>query len=208
MATPVHIKDPATGLQARVTNDKAIFVNNVTTSANDLTPAQLTRRKIFQMFVSNSAGSIELNVNGSVTPQEFKIPAQGDRTISIRKIRLLFNSVNMTLTVAGDLRRFGPVAAPGLTNGITGDFYQSGITTSIFTGAVQTIGGFFDSATSYANFPNGIAAGVDFLSLDFTFEEEIILPATFTDFMRIRVSDNLTGLALFRCLALGWQELA
>jgi hypothetical protein len=209
MALDTHIKDgEGTGYKAGVTNKHALKVTVLELSTQDLSADELTARKNFRGFLSNSSGSTDLNVNGSSTSVLFKMSAVSDATRWISGVRVLMNDVNLELDT-NDFRRFGTATAVStpLTNGLELYIEQGGIRTDLFVTPITTIGQFMDYADRYVNFINAVGTQEDFLSFDFDFDVSVALPPGSLDFVAMNVQDDLTNIDLFKVIARGRQEV-
>lgn len=199
------VRDGNSRRRASVSENNALVVGVQHLPAREQDVAVLTAKQLLQIFFVDAAGSGALNVDGSVTPVVFTLPPQPLTIQFITRIRLIFNDEQMDLSAAAELRRFGSAAAaPGLTNGLLLQVIQELVTTAVFTNPVRSISDFFNYNNSFVNFPNGIAAGEDFLSIDIIFEAPIVLINL--DTIQMTVQDNLTAVNLFSVLAFGWQE--
>jgi hypothetical protein len=209
MTVGIQIQDgEGTRVKAGVTPVQALKVNIVRTRAQDIDSNVLTGLTIYHEYLKNSAGSSNMDVNGSLAkPIVFFKNAEVGKTFYITHFRLIFNSTNMNTATAGELQRFGPVAAPGLTNGILLTITQNGNITNYFLDPIQSIIDFFNYSDSYVNFQDGISAGVDFLSFEFVLETPLILTEGSFDNISIYIRDNITAIALFRAILHGYYEV-
>lgn len=211
MTTPAHIVDGAgTGAHGKVTQDNALRASETHQRSSTIGSELLTANKLLREFMRTSAGSRDMNVNGSVTPVEFLLPAAASATITkyITSVRFLLNDATMTPSNAGDLRRFGAATAANtpLTNGILFDVFQGGTTTAEFSDPVRVLGDFFNYLDDFQSFVSGAGAGIDFLTMDFLFEKPIVLPRGSTDRAVITIRDNLSTVDKFQVLVFGWQD--
>lgn len=212
MPTPINIKD-GTGSQilAKVTKDHALLVSNQTRTIVEISPAELTRRKLFYEYLRReSDDSRDMTVDGSSTPQEFIMASAESSVRFIQLIRFIIEGDNFDLTASGDFRRWGSVAtAPGLTNGI--EFYalQSGVQTNIFYDPVKTMGDLFNYQTNFTNFINAVDSQADYLSIDIDMPADVALPLGVNDKIVVKINDNLVqaNFLKLRCLVKGTQEV-
>ena len=208
MSINVKIEDPCSGREAKVTSDGALKVSQVTRSSADISSAELTLHKQYRNFLVNSAGSEDMNVDGSVTPVEFGLEAQTSSIIWITSARFILNGVNLELDT-NDFRRFGAATASQtpLANGVEFFLEQSGVETQIFASPVTVIGDFMNYADNFTNFINTVGAQEDFLSFDFNFDVSIALAPGSIDYITVRINDDLTLIDLFQVIVRGYQEI-
>jgi hypothetical protein len=209
MPISTRIRDRLTGRVADVTQDHALKValsGGLQGSSVGKTPEELTAIKYYSGYLHNGS-SIDLNVDGSVTPVEF---VEESTTLCVKwitRVRILLNGTYFELNT-NDFRRFGAATAGGspLTNGIQFWVEQGGVTTQIFTSPVRYTGDFMNYAEDYTNIINAISAQSDFLSFDMQFVQPIVLPPTVTDKLVMKIRDNLTAISLFQVALDGYQE--
>lgn len=214
MSIASSIKDGRTGRTAIVDEDNALLVKSIpipTVSARD------DQVPFSQLFTSNgmTTGSSNMNVNGSVTAQEFKIisSSAGDRYIT---------NIAFTITdqVSGNvsLDRFGGIAA--LANGVKIFFETEQGRTSFQQGAgIQTnfelirlclgvpafgsAGDAFKLSQVYTNeygfFP------VLNIQRNFGFQWGIRLRQSQDQKIVVQINDDLTGVARFTAFATGFD---
>jgi len=209
VALPILIKDgEGSPREAGVTSDHALKVAIVSQSAFSTSVEVLTRYKAYRGFLTTSAGSKEMNVNGATTPVPFTLEALPGYTRFITKARFIINGVNFELS-GQDLKRFGAATTGGasLTNGIEFWVDQGGNITQMFADPIKQTVDFFAYQTGFENFVNAISAQSDFLSIDFDFETPVALPPDVTDIIVVNVRDDLSALGQFRCLLFGYQEI-
>lgn len=194
---------------ALVTEDGALLVGQQPRAIRDTPLGQLTRTKVYRAFLTNSAGSSDLTVSGSLaTPLEFFVGAQADRSIMVNGVRFVFHGDLMDMTAGSQVRRFGDAAAaPGLANGLLMQALQGGVTTDLFPGAVQSMADFFETTDFYYNFINGISSNVDYLAFQFDLPHPVIVPANGTDRFSVYVRDDLTAIDYFVVIVSGTYEL-
>ena len=212
MSIPTVIKDgTGSGTEAQVTSEHALLVSNKERIAVEISPAELTRRKLFfEFFKRESDDSRDMTVDGSVTPQEFILTAESEAVRWIEYIRIIIEGNNFDLTASGDFRRWGSIAAsPGLTNGIELYAIQSGTRSDIFYDPVQTMGDLFYYQTDYNNFINAVDSQADFLSVDIAMPVAVALPLGVEDKVICKINDNLVDIDFlkFQILARGYQEI-
>lgn len=206
MALDTIIRDgTGSGNDAKVTSDNALKVSTVDISISDQTIDDLTVKKQYRDWLRNSAGSADMNVDGSSTPVEFEETAEASKVKWLTSWRLIMHDESMELDT-NDFRRFGTAAiAPGLTNGIECYFKQGGRKVDVFLENVKMIGNFLDYADGYLNLINAISAQGDYLSFDFIFDQPVVLPAGSNDSIIMKISDDLSSLALMKVVIRGWQ---
>lgn len=194
-----------------VTPDHALLVSGTTRSAADTPVEELTRLKLFSEYLRRlSDNASGMNVDGSVTPQEFVLASVAGYTRWITHLRVFVEGNNFDTTISGDFRRWGAVAAsPGLANGTELFVEQGGVTTDIFYDPVKTMGDLFDYEDAFVNFSNAVTATADYLSIDFVPAVPIVLPSGNIDRIVARVNDNLVNANFlrFEILARGYQEI-
>lgn len=208
MSLPVIIRSGTGAIRdAHVTEEHALLVASQATDGFELSDSSLTRYKLFRTFLKNSAGSIEMNINGSVTPMEFTVTSEPGKILYISIMRFIINGTYFEMNTQ-DFRRFGAATVGGgsLTNGITLVAFQGGVQTSLFAYPIRQSGDFFDYADDFINLTNAVSAQSDFLSFDMHFLQPVVLPEAVEDRMVLTIRDNLTSVDQFRCLIRGWQE--
>jgi len=209
MAFPTNIED-GTGSRkrAKVTKDHALRVTTFDADGFETPDAALTRFKLYRTFLKDSAGSKNLNVNGSVTPVEFTATSEPGKILYVLQARVILNGTYFEMNT-NDFRRFGAATAGGgsLTNGITFKAIQGGIETLLFAEPVKQSGDFFNYQDDFVNLVNAVSAQSDFLSLDFHFGTPIVIPEAVTDKLVMTIQDNLTAIDLFQVLVRGYQEV-
>lgn len=194
------------GREAYVTENYALKVQNVPETSKGLPPEDLANIRLYRDFLK-SGGSPDMNVNGSVTPVEFSISSQLNRTVWITGVRFILEDVSLEMNTQ-DFRRFGTatVAGVGLTNGILFSTTQSGETIELVAEPIQFVGDFFSYADSYLNLINSVGSQEDFLTFDFNFEKPIVLAEGGNDKISVLIRDNLTAINKFQVLVRGYQE--
>lgn len=208
MSTPANIVDgTGTKRKAHVTEDHALLVTDRLQSGFFIDSTILTRYKLLRTFLK-AAGSIEMNVDGSVNSVEFEISAQEDKVLYVQHARVIINGTYFEVDT-NDFRRFGLATVGGgsLSNGITFNAYQGGVETSIFASPVKQTGDFFNYLDDFTNLKNSIGAQEDFLSVDFILEKPIVLVPGTTDKLVMAIRDDLTLIDQFRCVIRGHQEV-
>lgn len=155
----------------------------------------------FAKYFRDSSDSIDMNVNGSVTPVNFDINGEATGPVEIYHIVLAITDASITTTAFGGI-------VGGITNGITMKFFDSNgvVLFDPFDGAsVKNNRGFL--APSGGETLAEPASGDDFLIIPFDFAAEggaILLDPT--DYIRITISDDITGLSFFRAMAHGMKR--
>lgn len=206
MPVKIHIEDPHVGNAARVTDDNSLFVSLMPAHAHELGDA-LLRQKVYRAFLTNTADSSALNVDGSTTTQKFAVRSEVGKTKFVTHLRIHLEDEQMDLSTS-EFRRFGGAAgAPGLTNGLLLYAVQGGTTTQLWPTAVKNIGDFLDTANDYVNLINAISAGVDYLSIDFHLPIPVPLTEGSGDSLTCEIRDNLSTVNLFNIIVDGYQEV-
>jgi len=192
-----------------VTANNALKVLTIPGSVSNLSSAEvagLAKTKQLASFFLNSSSSKDLNIDGSVSSQEFFVAAESNRAKWFTRVRILLNDTSMEINT-NDFRRFGTAAiAPGLTNGLLFYAEQGGITTNFFIDPIRNIGNFLDYADSFVNLVNSVGTQEDFLSFDYIFETPIVLVPGSQDRIVITVRDDLSSVDLFTVIGRGYQE--
>lgn len=202
-----HIEDGGgSGKLTDVTPREALKVQPLPETAVGIPQKVLTALLVEREYLTNSAGSSNLNIDGSVTAVDFSIRAQSGITKWITGFDVLFEDGQLDMSTT-EFRRFGD-AAVTLTNGILIFAEQSGVTTNIAVDPIQIMGDFFNYADGYINLINAIAANTDFLKWTFMLDKPIVIPAGTQDRFVFRIRDNLTAMNSFKVIARGYKELA
>ena len=152
--------------------------------------------------LEDTNGVINMNVNGSVNPEEFKSVIQGANIIRVQKliISLLDNG---SLDSGG----FGNNGGNPLQNGIDLFLMKNGVKTSLYDQKIKThyeLG----SAVHRLNFYNQ-GSGAEFLTAEFDFmihDNLIRLEAAKGDYIGLEVNDDLTYLLDMRIFVQGYYE--
>lgn len=215
MSLPIYIKDgEGSSVKAGVTSAHALKVAIVAMRLETLSPEELaglagkTQLRTYLRLEGEGAGSNDLNVDGSTTPQLFWKGSETNAALFITSARILMNGTNLEINT-NDFRRFGDAAvAPGLTDGIEFYFEQSGEQTDLFIEPIQTIGDFLNFADDFTNLVNSIGSQEDFLSFDFVFDQPVVLTPGSVDRIVMKISDDLTDIDLLKVIVRGWQETA
>lgn len=202
-----HIEDGGgTGRLTDVTARDALKVQTMPETAVGIPQRVLTALLVEREYLTNAAGSSNLNVNGSVTAVDFSVRAETGVTKWITGFDVLFEDGQMDMSTT-EFRRFADAAAT-LTNGILIFAEQSGVTTNIAVDPIQVMGDFFNYADSYVNLVNAVAANTDFLRWTFMLDKPIVIPAGTQDRFVFRIRDDLTAMNSFKVIARGYKELA
>lgn len=191
------------GNRARVTGAPSLQVSHVHKPAVEISEKEAADVRLFSEYLVNAAGSRDLNVNGSVTPVEFKLRARPDSLVFAEQLRLEFHSSNMDIS-SNESRVFGPAGV--LPNGIQLFAEQQGTLVSLFFDPVTRISDFWLYQNSLVNDVNAIASGVDLLMVVITLRSPVALFPGSLDNLTVRIRDDLTGIQLFQVLALGGQR--
>lgn len=201
-----HIEDGGgSGKLTDVTPREALKVQPLPETAVGIPQRVLTALLVLREYLTNSAGSSNLNIDGSVTAVDFSIDSDITVTKWITGFDVLFEDGQLDMSTT-EFRRFGD-AAVTLTNGILIFAEQSGVTTNISVDPIQIMGDFFNYADSYVNLINAIAANTDFLKWTFMLDKPIVIPAGSQDRFVFRIRDNLTAMNSFKVIARGYKEL-
>lgn len=202
-----HIEDGGgTGRLTDVTARDALKVQTMPETAVGIPQRVLTALLVEREYLTNSAGSSNLNINGSVTAVDFSVRAESGVTKWVTGFDVLFEDGQLDMSTT-EFRRFGDAAAT-LTNGILIFAEQSGVTTNIAVDPIQIMGDFFNYADSYVNLVNAVAANTDFLRWTFMLDKPIVIPAGSQDRFVFRIRDDLTAMNSFKVVARGYKELA
>jgi hypothetical protein len=197
---------------ARVTNHGEL----VTTFGNPLIPekGEPNHVQFFSQKVSSAGdgtGTVNLNVNGAVTPQVFSVNALNDRDIHIMKLVIVVIGTTVTH------KTFGSLAA--LTNGVDVAAVESGKETAFISKAKnfadlirQTAAErpFGDAATAFEL--QDVNAGNDDMQL-LPMDIGALMPGGLrlgrqsVDKLIVRVNDDLTTLIEFAVRAMGYYRV-
>lgn len=204
-----HIEDGGgSGKLTDVTPREALKVQPLPETAVGIPQKVLTALLVEREYLTDSAGSSNLNVDGSVTAVDFTIEAEPTLTKWITGFDVLFEDGNLDMA-STEFRRFGDATAANtpLTNGVLIFAEQSGIITNIAVDPITVMGDFFNYADSYVNLVNAIATNVDFLRWTFMLDKPIVIPAGTQDRFVFTIRDNLTAMSSFKVIARGYKEL-
>ena len=193
MSVKTEIKDGrGTGRTANVTSQNALLVSVLPQSSKGIPPDDLASLRQLREFFTDSGGSEDQRVDGSVTPVEFKVLAAASVTKWITGFRLIVQGQNTDLSTQ-EFRRYSQTVA-GLTNGVDIETFQGGVTT-IFTaaGAVQTMGQYLRYSDDFVNIIAAITPSIDYLHFDFKFDQPVVLAEGSSDAVIIRINDDLTA---------------
>jgi hypothetical protein len=138
---------------------------------------------IFYDKLKTTGNAVSLLVNGSVTPVEFKLNADISYDLRITEIRFVFVADSFAI----DGSSFGPIS--GLTNGIIVDMQSNGL-----VGTLVNVKQNEDFLALYS--PSGVTVEVstvkDYVVAGIYLGGAIVLKKGTTDYIRVRVRDNLT----------------
>ena len=210
MAADFHIKDgEGVGTKAGVTLDHALKVTVVEPLSVAVPAEVMTRRKLLNAFLIDSADSNDLTIDGSTTPVEFSVSSLPDRVRWISSLRFILNGTNLELDTL-DFRRFGAatVVNTPLATGLAFFVEQGGVVSNFIVDPIGTIGDLNIYADDFRNFVNAVSATEDYLAFDYNFVQPVVLPIGSQDRIVVTVQDDLTAIALFKVLVRGYQELA
>ena len=210
MAVDFCIRDgTGTKSKANVSSDNAlkVYTTDITLADQAVSNyAELIRKKQYRDWLRTSTGDTDMCIDGSSTPVYFLETPQSDRVKWVMSWRIILHSTDMEINT-NDFRRFGAAAiAPGLTNGIEFYFNQAGRRTDVFLENVKSIGQFLDYADGFTNLVNAVTSQSDYLSLDFSFDQPVVLAPGSNDQIVLGVSDDLTALDFAQVIVRGWQE--
>jgi hypothetical protein len=197
------------GRSAQVTEGRALKVTTVQPSARELSPAELARFQYFSLYFSrrDAPTDFDLNVDGSVTPVDFRVQRQPEQVLYIKRVRFVFHDEQMDIS-GGEARRFASAAAPpGLTNGIEFFTDQVGERVDIFNEPVKQMADFWQYADDFTAVTGALGAGEDFLSWDIVFEQPVVITQGSIDRVSIIVNDDLTNINRLRVIASGYREV-
>ena len=208
MPVKTHIIDPRTSLAAFVSSTNAMRTAPWLVPPDDLTPTEVTQRKIYVSQMLTAAGSNDMAIDGATTPTTFTLGAEDGKVIFITEARMVLHGTNMKID-SNEVRRFGPVAAPGLTNGILLHTHQGGMEIQLWPNGVTRISDLLenDVRDRRDNIVDGVAAGTDILVLTFAFPQPIGLPAGSEDRIELDIQDDLSGFDRIDVTLYGWQEI-
>ena len=203
-------------IKTKVINENGQSLNidnegNLNTVAHKRPPlVQQTTLLPFREYFTNN-GSIDMDVDGSVTPVNFSINANANRQVSIKS---MFVSI---VDAGASLSEFGNLSA--LTNGVefiweSQDFGEIVIANELksnfdfvaFSGGSPAFG---NSSTAFVA-PNvigneeAIISFIDFQKL-FGFEFGIPLRKGTKDRLLFRINDNISGVTSFKAIGYGNQ---
>jgi hypothetical protein len=201
------IDGTGSGRHAEVTENFALKVQTISETSRGTSPADIANLRLLREYLKDSSGAFEMNVNGSVTPVEYKISSVPSRTQWIVGMRFLLEDASMELNTA-DFRRFGTATGAGtpLTNGVQIETFQSGETISVANEPIRTLGDFLRYADSFTNLVNAVGTQDDYVSFDFDLDKPVVLASGGGDSIIVRIRDNLTTVNSFRCIVRGYQE--
>ncbi len=210
MTTPVKIKD-GTGSSrgVQVTEGNALKVTVVEPSAAELSTAELARFQYFSLNFNRKdvPGDFDLNVDGSVTPVDFRIARQSEQVLYIKRVRFVFHDEQMDMS-GGEARRFASAAAsPGLTNGVEFFTDQMGERVDIFNEPVKQMADFWQYTDDFIAVTGALGAGEDFLSWDVEFVKPVVITQGSIDRVSIIINDDLTDINRLRVIASGYREV-
>jgi hypothetical protein len=174
----------------------------------DLSDAELARFQYFNTYFLDKAtlSSSDVNVDGSVTPQEFVVQRRPGELLYIKRVRFIFHDEQMDMT-GGEARRFGSAAGPGgLANGLRFFTDQSGLEIAAFNEPVKQMADFWQYADDFTAVAGALGAGEDFLSWDIVFTREVVITQGSIDRIAVIVQDDLTPMNYVRIIATGFRE--
>ena len=211
---PVELKDAeGSGRGVRVTSEGHVVTTDwQDVAARDAKASEVSRIRQTTGLLTTAAGSSDMTVDGSSTAVEFTLGASSTDLCRISEFRMVFHDSQMVIT-SNESRRFGSAASsPGLTNGLTLNVEQAGITANLFANPVVAIGNFYRYARSWGgsgivNDAAAISASVDYLgvTLYLPFAPIVLFPGS-QDRIVLTVQDDLTSLTLFEVQYYGTVE--
>jgi hypothetical protein len=158
----------------------------------------------FPIGASVSSGAINMNLNGSVTPQIFKV-RQPDLPVLASGVEIVIHRIIFqcyTDTAVNDFSQFGDIAA--LTNGLFLRF-ENGAASNIFN--IKSNGDFSNIAYDFATFDT-TRQNVNGFTCRLTFGGNSKMGTSILlkdgDSLEMWVQDDLTGLTRLRCMAEGY----
>lgn len=197
--------NPANGKNAKfnnTTNEQIVEVSNLTDIDTDNRPAvaAASKEKPYRKFFKTGASSIHLGEDGSTTPVEYTISADGTDDIYLNALTMVIGENG------GDLNGFGDLGA--LTNGIKVELQAEGVTYDLTDG--ENIKTSFDAIKFGAAHTSDAGGNNAYRLNDADASSEVFMPvwnlvdlfgskhstrlrAGSTDFIKITVQDDLTG---------------
>jgi hypothetical protein len=162
----------------------------------------------FRNYFKNN-GSIEMDVDGSVTPVDFTIEALQDRTITIKSLFITIVDAGATLSSFGNIG--------SLTNGLDFEWNTQDFGVVTIANEIQSnfdlisLGGgqpaFGDSGNAFKaqNVVGNEEAYISFVDFEkiFGFQYGIPLRRGTKDKLVFRINDDITGVTQFRAIAFG-----
>jgi len=205
----LQIRDgTGSGAVAQVSSN-SLLVQQLPETSVGIPAERLSNLRQLREFFVDSSGSSAQNVDGSVTPVEFSISAEPDKTRWVAGFRLILEGASLALS-SNDFRRYGAAtgASTPLTNGVEIETFQGGTTVPVTVDPVVILGDYLEYADNdFVNFVNAIATGVDFMSFTFTFTRPVCLTSGSKDSLIIRINDDLTAIDKQVAIARGYQEV-
>jgi len=195
------------GREATVTNRRALLVQLTPDTSIGLAPEVLTSIRLSREYFSDSAGSVDINVDGSVSPVQFDVSAEVGQTKWVTGFKIQFEAQNMNIGASQEIRRFGNASGTtGLAVGLEIFTVQSGERVDIVIDPAKSTGDLISYGDTYLNFVDAVSANVDMLQINFSFDKPVVLPDGSNDRVVFQVNDDLTPLDLFRVVARGYKE--
>lgn len=203
----VIVDGTGTSRAVAVTENNALRVQVLPETSKGVPSADLSALRQLREYLVNTAGSPDMNVNGSVTNVTFSIDSNSGTTQWINGIRILMEDVSLEINTS-DFRRFGTATTSGvpLTNGIQIQTFQSGETVNIANEPIRFLGDFLRYADSFVNIINSVGTNEDYIHFDISFDKPVVLASGGSDALRIVIRDNLTAINSMRCIARGYKE--
>jgi len=161
---------------------------DVTVNALPANPAQ-----IINALLTETGGSPDMLVDGSVTPVDFLYAPETDQSVLLSELRIVFVSRNIEFGVDN----FGAIAS--LANGVQITVKAQGVETEL--GSVQRNEDFFLLRTSETFFDRGTN---DAIAFGLSFGGRVGLDDATSDWIRIRIRDDLDNANLLYFQASIW----
>ena len=166
----------------------------------------------YSKLLTNSSSSSAMNVNGSSTAVSFTLTPPASVSVYVYELILTVHSTGMDFSSAAELRNVGAA----LSNGVT--VFESKGSPAVNVDLLPSPWKRMADTYRYASWVNGaqqlvavtdsIAAGTDMLTLTLSWDRDhpIVLTPNNNGILTVKVSDNLTSLALFEAHAIGTQS--
>lgn len=200
------IKDSGSNLETHVAENNSLAVNIIEPDLRQR--GEKNRYRYYSELLSNTAGVTNMNVNGSVTSQEFNSMAEDDNDIHVMSVVILLAD----LTVA--LNKFGALSA--LTNGFDLKIVEEGIDRPLINSAKT--GG--EILTQTAPIPFGVANAPNTITKYLSNSDALLMTIPLSQYVPngyrlargsknrlvATVNDDLTGLDEFTIRLIGYRH--